>query len=123
MIEELDSTALTHGKLLFPFQFVRRYLAVRMPRQVQKAGKETTLLPKEHTRPISTRVRSLPAKRSHCRGARLQSARAIYLCALPKSMRLMDVGIGQRDAVERCGREVKMRSEVFWCRRHRGRSP
>src|SRR5262249_13945989 len=63
MIEELDRTALTHGKLLFPFQFVRRYLAVRMPRQVQKAGKETTLLPKEHTRPISTRVRSLPAKR------------------------------------------------------------
>src|SRR5690348_16576955 len=106
MIEELDRTALTHGKLLFPFQFVRRYLAVRMPRQVQKAGKETTLLPKEHTRPISTRVRSLPAKRSQCKSARSQSARAIYLCALPKLTWLMDVGIGQRDAVERRGREV-----------------
>jgi hypothetical protein len=39
MIEELDRTTLTHGKLLFPFQFVRRYLAVRMPRHVQKTGK------------------------------------------------------------------------------------
>src|SRR5262249_7135155 len=99
MIEDLDRTALTHGKLLFPFQFVRRYLAVRMPRQVQKAGKETTLLPKEHTRPISTRVRSLPAKRAYCRGARLHSARVIYLCAFPKLTCLVRIRIGQRDAV------------------------
>jgi hypothetical protein len=35
----------------------------------------------------------------------------------------MDVGIGQRDAVERRGRKVKMRTEVFRRRRHFGRSP
>src|SRR5262245_17177139 len=94
-----------------------------MSRQVQKAGKETTLLPKEHTRPISTRVRSLPAKRSHSRGARLRSARAIYLCALPKLTCLVGIRIRQRDAVERRGREVKVRTEVFRRGRHLGRPP
>src|SRR6478736_6632720 len=98
MIEELDRTALTHGKLLFPFKLSAANKPCGCSGESRKR-EETTLPPKEHTRPISTRVRSLPAKRSYCRGARLRSARAIYLCALSE----IDVLNEDRDqAAGRC---------------------
>src|SRR5262249_54659906 len=57
------------------------------------------------------------------RGAGLQSARAIYLCALPKLTWLMDVGSGSGTLLSGAVRKVKMRTEVFRRRRHFGRSP
>src|SRR4029453_6367544 len=62
VIEELDRTGLTHGKLLSPFKIIR---ALTPRRESDKSTRRKRNRPASHerVRPISTRVRNLPAKR------------------------------------------------------------
>src|SRR4029079_3669537 len=123
MIEELDRTALTHGKLLFPFKLSAANKPCGCSGESRKREKKPRCLPR------STRGQSPPGfavcpQNVHTVGARGCGAQepSTYAC-FPKSMCLMRIGIRQRDAVERRWRKIKMRTEVFRSRRHLGRTP
>src|SRR5262245_27374862 len=62
VIEELDRTGLTHGRLLSPFQIICALTPRRGSGQSTKRERNRPASTKR-VRPISTRVRNLPAKR------------------------------------------------------------
>src|SRR5262245_40524131 len=125
VIEELDRTALTHGKLLSPFQLV---CALTPRRGSGKSTKRERNRPAFHerVRPISTRVRNLPSKRLTlgARDRQTQDPSARFrrekYC---DAKYLIGIGIVERDAVEGFRREVEMRPEIRRRRRHLCRSP
>src|SRR3990170_6894082 len=125
MIEELDRPGLTHGKLLFPFNMVRALPACGDQASLE-SGKRNRVASHgasaENLHPGSQSARKTP----HSRGASPPSARPIYPYAFPESADakcLIRIGVVERSAVERLGREVEMGSEVLRSGGHLGRPP